>query len=272
MLLFTDLLSSICFIYFLFLNMYKDFYIYYLMWLFLSLFFLLISFIQRKYNKNRKVPLWLLVSMYTVTTVGIFIYFFINALIIMSIKRDIKPNIDYLVILEPDFNERNLDKTTEYILNKVMDYVSGNSETNIVLSGGKAEESNVSYAEYMASYLVDRGVDPDLILVEIQSKNTRESIIYSNALIARVVKERRKEFSEAMAINAGPVYIAEEEKPLAIGLITNDISACRVKLFINKKRYRQWDTFSSRSDIWLYPHFTLKETFMILKDKFMGYL
>jgi len=153
-----------------------------------------------------------------------------------------------------------------------MDYVSGNSETNIVLSGGKAEESNVSYAEYMASYLVDRGVDPDLILVEIQSKNTRESIIYSNALIARVVKERRKEFSEAMAINAGPVYIAEEEKPLAIGLITNDISACRVKLFINKKRYRQWDTFSSRSDIWLYPHFTLKETFMILKDKFMGYL
>ena len=53
----------------------------------------------------------------------------------------------------------------------------------LVVSGGKGSDEQLSEAEAMANYLVDRGFPADRILKEDQSRTTEENLLYSGALI-----------------------------------------------------------------------------------------
>lgn len=68
-------------------------------------------------------------------------------------------------------------------LDTALDYLDDHPEMTVVVSGGQGSNEPTSEAACMADYLEEHGVDSDQILLEDQSSNTKENLIYSRELL-----------------------------------------------------------------------------------------
>lgn len=68
-------------------------------------------------------------------------------------------------------------------LDTALDYLDDHPEMTVVVSGGQGSNEPTSEAACMAGYLEKHGVDSDQILLEDQSSNTKENLIYSRDLL-----------------------------------------------------------------------------------------
>jgi uncharacterized SAM-binding protein YcdF (DUF218 family) len=56
----------------------------------------------------------------------------------------------------------------------------------IIVSGGKGDDERVSEASAMAAYLAGRGVPADRLMLESQSANTEQNLLFSQAMMDRL--------------------------------------------------------------------------------------
>lgn len=68
-------------------------------------------------------------------------------------------------------------------LDTALDYLEEHPDMTVVVSGGQGSNEPTSEAACMADYLEEHGVDSDQILLEDQSSNTKENLIYSRKLL-----------------------------------------------------------------------------------------
>lgn len=68
-------------------------------------------------------------------------------------------------------------------LDTALDYLDDHPDITVVVSGGQGNNEPTSEAARMADYLEEHGVDSDQILLEDQSSNTKENLIYSRELL-----------------------------------------------------------------------------------------
>lgn len=57
----------------------------------------------------------------------------------------------------------------------------------LIVSGGKGSDERVSEAEAMSRYLIDRGFPPDRLIREDQSRSTEENLVFSKAIMERLL-------------------------------------------------------------------------------------
>lgn len=62
-------------------------------------------------------------------------------------------------------------------------YMDSNPDVMAIVSGGKADENNISEAQCMFNQLVELGIDPTRILMEDQATSTTENFRFSLALL-----------------------------------------------------------------------------------------
>lgn len=62
-------------------------------------------------------------------------------------------------------------------------YLSENEASSCVVSGGQGNDEDISEAECMYRYLVDRGIDPSRIYREDKSTTTKENLTFSKEII-----------------------------------------------------------------------------------------
>ena len=123
----------------------------------------------------------------------------------------------------------------------------------------------------MADYLIQNGIDRNNILVETQSHNTRENLIYSKALIDKYSADIKRSTDITIINDMGPV-LEVEDKPQTIGILTNDFHIFRSMQIAKKNGYTQVFPISARSNKVLYLHMLVRETFAIFKYKFFEYI
>lgn len=68
-------------------------------------------------------------------------------------------------------------------LDTALDYLDDHPDITVVVSGGQGSNEPTSEAACMADYLEKHGVDADQILLEDESSNTKENLIYSQELL-----------------------------------------------------------------------------------------
>lgn len=68
-------------------------------------------------------------------------------------------------------------------LDTALDYLDDHPDITVVVSGGQGSNEPTSEAACMADYLEEHGVYSDQILLEDQSSNTKENLIYSRELL-----------------------------------------------------------------------------------------
>ena len=69
-------------------------------------------------------------------------------------------------------------------LNTALDYLNDHPDTTVIVSGGKGDDEHKSEAQAMHDYLVEHGFPSEQILLEDQSTNTYENLIFSKDVLS----------------------------------------------------------------------------------------
>ena len=84
------------------------------------------------------------------------------------------------------------DRVTLVLSNRLdtaCDYLDAFPKCLCVVSGGRGAGETVTEASAMAAYLIDKGIEPERILLEEQATSTAENFTYSMALLKDTVGE-----------------------------------------------------------------------------------
>lgn len=182
--------------------------------------------------------------------------------------------LDYIVVLGAGMKPgQDISKTLSTRLDRAAEAAAENPGAKIVLSGGKDVPNEPSEAEVMAQELSKRGVDSGRFYLEIQSKNTYENITYSLALLSRVRNEKGPSGNPArVGPDVGHPILSAETRPVRIGIVSSDFHMYRALHIAKKQTEQQVYGIACTTDPVLFPHFMLRESLALVKDKFLGRL
>lgn len=106
------------------------------------------------------------------------------AIVIVSGASVPDKGADYVIVLgakvRGDVPSHNLVTR----LRKACQYLEENKNTKVIVSGGKGPGENITEAEAMKRYLINKGIKEERIIMEDKSVNTDENIKFSKELIS----------------------------------------------------------------------------------------
>ena len=269
-------LTALCAAYWVLLLMYSGFLVQqHWIWLFLAAFFLLNAAAAWGYRRGlRTTPLWLVTALHTTAFAGMAVLIAAGILVASGMAREEVRNPEFCIVLGASVKEDgSLSPSLKRRLDEAIRFSDRNPATRFVLSGGKGPKEPVTEAEAMGSYLVYNGVPEDRLLLEIQSKNTYENILYSDALISRVLAEEKKGRSRAAKkAPEGSSFIQAEGLPVRVAILSADYHLFRALHLAEKMTGGEYCGIASKSDPVMFAHFVTRECIAIVKDKFFGRL
>lgn len=163
---------------------------------------------------------------------------FISALIIFALfesvivlypKHDLNSKCDYIIVLGALVNKDKISESLKQRLDTCIEYLSlTNENPKIIVSGGKGRGENISEAFAMKKYLISKGIDENFILMEDNSKTTKENFCFSKKIIEKNSNEKIEN--------------------LNVKVITTDFHAFRSKIISQKIGYKNTTFYTSKSN------------------------
>ena len=140
---------------------------------------------------GRYLPHWLSALLASIPAIAIYLglvlyNFLVNLLLYQIYPRHYKQ--DYLIVLGAGLiNGDQVSKLLAARINRAIQfsnrqYQKGRKRPIIIMSGGQGPDEKVPEALAMAKFAQHRGVSPDHILIEDQSKNTYQNMLFSKQL------------------------------------------------------------------------------------------
>ena len=126
-------------------------------------------------------------------------------------------------------------------LEAAYDYLVENPEAACVVSGGQGSGENISEAECMYRWLVEKGIDGKRIYREDRSTSTEENIAFSKEVI------KQNGLNENIAI------------------VTSEYHSYRAGVLADKNGI-SYGTAPGKTAIWLFPTFYIRELYGILAE------
>lgn len=93
------------------------------------------------------------------------------------------PNADALIVLGAAVRGERLSLTLKNRLDAALDYLEGNENTIVFVSGGQGRGESVTEAFAMKRYLMSAGIDEGRIVMEDKASSTLENFGYTKPLI-----------------------------------------------------------------------------------------
>lgn len=116
---------------------------------------------------------------------GFTLFIALLCLVISGMRATAPPGMDDLVVLGASVYADGPSPALTRRVNAVMNCLDQHPDAVIIASGGQGKNEPISEAQCIRDELVKRGVDPDRIVMEDKSTDTRENMIYSRVLIER---------------------------------------------------------------------------------------
>lgn len=202
---------------------------------------LLMGFIA---SRNVSIPQPVRFVLIILVLLGISIFIFIEGLIVYHANKEPDPDMDYLIVLGAQIRGTHITNSLKKRLEASEVYLKDNPDTLVIVSGGQGLGEDISEAEAMKNYLINHGVDEDRIIVENQSKNTVENILYSKRLITM-----------------------EDAK---VALVTNGFHVFRAVSIANRQGISNIQGLSAPSDRILAISYYVREVLAVFKDYVFG--
>lgn len=137
-------------------------------------------------------------------------------------------------------------------LEAAYEYLVINPDTICILSGGQGPGEEISEAECMYRYLVERGISPERLIKEDKSTSTRENITFS------------KKIMEEQGLN-----IAEQE--IQITIVTNEFHQYRAARIAEELQLES-GAVCGETPWWLFPTYYVRELYGIVYEWTGNYL
>lgn len=163
-----------------------------------------------------------------------------SGLMIAAASRTPDENVTLVVLGCRVYGERPSLSMVER-LDAAYDFLVKNKQAKCILSGGKGTGENISEAECMYRYLVEKGIDKERLYKEEKSTDTRENLLFSKGLI----EEEGLDAEIAIATSEYHVYRA--------GLIAKDLGL-------------EYTSVPGKTAIWLFPTYYVRELYGILYE------
>lgn len=209
----------------------------------LGVMFIVYHFIKDRLRKRRR-----LFKIFKVAVSIGFIFILLLEGIIITYPKMNTSKSDYILVLGAGLvNGKDPSLILKARLDATLDLI--NEYTNnsfIVVSGGQGSDESLSEAEAMKNYLVNKGIDEDIIIVEDKSSNTNENFRFS--------KEKIEKHSN------------KDVKDLNIKIVTTDFHAFRSRLLAKRAGYENISNYSGPTVWYLVPVTYLREAFALVKS------
>jgi len=180
--MFFFILSMFCFLYALFVRAFAGFLKRIIFpWVSLAVALFALSMLWEHF------PFWVRTVLVMLMLAGLALYVY-YAYKLICVIRDSKKDqpVDYLIVLGAQVYGRRPCDALKMRLEGALLRHTLHPKAGIIVSGGKGEDEEYTEAEVMREYLLARGVDSPVILVEDRSANTAENLKYSAALMDRI--------------------------------------------------------------------------------------
>lgn len=190
-------------------------------------------------------PMWIKVAFGGFVLAGTILFLVVEGMILSKVGATGMPNADYCVILGAQWKRQGPSEPLRRRLDTAVEYLEQNPETKVIVSGGRGTDEIIAEADGMAEYLKNAGIAEDRILIENQSGNTNENLLFSAGLF-------NKEASSVV-------------------IVTNNFHVFRA-LQLAKKQGYQAEGLAASSVAWMLPNNLLREFVGVLKDFLVGNL
>jgi len=165
-----------------------------------------------------------------------------SACMLAAAKKEAGPGATVVVLGCRVYGERASLSMMER-LDAAYEYLRSHPEAKCVLSGGKGDGENITEAECMYRYLLNKGIDEARLYKEETSTTTRENLLFSKQLI----EEQKLHPVIAIATSEYHMYRA--------GMIADALDIT-------------WAAVPGRTAIWLFPTYYVRELYGILYEWF----
>ncbi len=186
---------------------------------------------------------------------GLAVFVFTEAKIIGAFQNAPEPGLDYIIVLGAQVRENGPCVALQYRLDTAAEYLEKNPETICVVSGGQGYSEPFPEAVGMRDYLAAKGIDGARILMEAESGNTVQNMVFSRRLLE---------------MRAGGTQPGPEEA--RIGIVTNDFHMYRACGIAKKAGFEHISAIPAPSTALYLPNNLLREFLGTVKDYLAGNL
>ncbi|MDR1306766.1 MAG: YdcF family protein [Treponema sp.] len=187
----------------------------------------------------KKIPRIIKLFSAIIITLFLLSFILIEGLIIRDAKNKNIENANYIIILGAGLNGANPSLALLQRLNAAIGYLKKNTNTDVIVSGGKGSRETVTEAEVMSKLLQNNGIEINRIILEDRSTSTYENLLYSGNLID---------------INKKVV------------IVSSGFHLFRAKNIAKKIGYKNIGGIAGKTPLLLLPNYYVREYLAVLKE------
>lgn len=241
------ILGIVCFVYCLCIAFFMGYGTkFFLIWGALAAVFGVLSLILAHREWLGRIPVWLKAVFVICAVVGIVFFTAVETAIFSQFHARANADADYLIVLGAQWKQNGPSYVLQKRLDTAVTYLEKNPDTIVIVSGGQGNNELISEAEGMKGYLMQAGIAEERILLENQSVNTCENLVYSGQLLDKT-NDR-------------------------VVLVTNNFHMFRALQIAKKQGYLHIEGLASSSYPAMMPNNLLREFFGVVKDFLVGNL
>lgn len=180
----------------------------------------------------------------TLLCIALLIFMFVEGCIISHFGDRGEDGLDYIVVLGAQVYESGPGPMLALRLDAAAEYLKNNPDTLCIVSGGQGYNEPYPEAIGMQAYLLAKGIEPERIITEPQSQNTKENLIFSQSIIA--------------------------DENASVGLVTNNFHVFRAVQTAGKLGYKNVCGIAAGTTLGFLPNNLLREFFGVLKYNLVG--
>lgn len=177
---------------------------------------------------------------------GLILFAAVESRIFFGMKRSEPGQLTYIIVLGAQVKGRRVSRTLAWRLNRAAEYLKANDRTKAVLSGGQGLGEEFPEAEAMRDYLVKKGISEKRLILEKKSKNTKENLSLTGAMIGFQTE--------------------------AVGIVTSNFHVYRSVRIARRAGFSKVYGIPAHSSLIMQPNNLVREFFAVLKDKAAGNL
>lgn len=174
---------------------------------------------------------------------GVAAFLVLEGCIISGMVDSAQEPVEYLIVLGAQIKGARVSKALGQRLSMAEEYLREHEDTIVIVSGGQGPGEDISEAEAMKTWLIERGIARERILEEDRSVNTSQNIRFSRELM--------------------------EDKDASVGIVSNDFHVFRA-VHIAKAQGLDAVSIPAPSSPGMYPHYMMREAFAVVKDLAVG--
>lgn len=219
---------------------------FFLIWGVMALGFGILSFLFGRPRLLERIPRIIRIGFRICALLGVLLFITVEGLILSMFCAGAEPGADFLIVLGAQWKNNGPSYVLQKRLDRAVDYLKANPDTNVIVSGGQGSNEPMSEAAGMAGYLEAAGIEAERIMQEASSTNTNENLAFSAAFLDKTGDR--------------------------VVIVTNNFHVFRAVKIAQKQGYARVEGLAAGAYPAMAPNNLFREFFGVVKDFCVGNL